>query len=242
MSVLQLGADSSLLAHAAAATVLFLHIGAGGIGLVSGAAALALRKGSVWHGRAGRVFVAAMLTMSAIGASVAPFLPAPERASVVAGVLTFYLVLTSWVTVCDKSGSGGRLFDVGALLVALCVTGTGALFIRMASLSPTGTLDGQPRQAFYLFVLVGSLALAGDVRLVWQGGVTGAQRIARHLWRMCVALFIAAASLFLGQQQVFPAALRGSAWLFVPELVIVLLLLFWLGRVLLAPMLRRARA
>ena len=228
-----------MLVHAAAATVLFLHISAGGLGLLSGAAALVLRKGSVLHGRAGKVFVAAMLTMSAIGATVAPFLPTPERASVVAGVLTFYLVLTSWMAVRHKSGSGGRVFDTGALFVSLCITGAGALFIRMAAQSPTGTLDGQPRQAFYLFVLIGALALVGDLRQVLRGGVPGAQRIARHLWRMCVALFIAASSLFLGQQQVFPAALRGSVWLFLPEFAIVLLLMFWLGRTLVMPKLRR---
>jgi hypothetical protein len=31
-----------------------------------------------------------------------------------------------------------------------------------------------------------------------RGGVLGAKRIARHLWRMCFGLFIAAGSFFLG--------------------------------------------
>ena len=39
--------------------------------------------------------------------------------------------------------------------------------------------------------------------------ISGAQRITRHLWQMCVALFIAAASFFLGQAKVFPASVRG---------------------------------
>jgi hypothetical protein len=42
------------------------------------------------------------------------------------------------------------------------------------------------------------LAGVGDVRMLVRGGVFGARRIARHLWRMCFGLFIAAGSFFLG--------------------------------------------
>lgn len=48
---------------------------------------------------------------------------------------------------------------------------------------------------------------------------------------MCVALLIAAFSFFLGQPQVFPRFLRGSALLLVPELAIVAAMIFWLIRV-----------
>ena len=75
------------------------------------------------------------------------------------------------------------------------------------------------------------LAAAGDVRMLVRGGVFGAQRIVRHLWRMCFALFIATGSFFLGQQQVFPAFLRKSNVLFVPALLPLVLLIFWLFRV-----------
>jgi hypothetical protein len=68
-------------------------------------------------------------------------------------------------------------------------------------------------------------------KLILRGGISGAQRITRHLWRMCVALFIAAASLFLGQPNVFPASVRGSFILFVPEVAVLGLMIFWLIRV-----------
>jgi hypothetical protein len=48
---------------------------------------------------------------------------------------------------------------------------------------------------------------------------------------MCVALFIAAASFFLGQPQVFPAALRGSALLLLPEVAVLGSMIYWLVRV-----------
>jgi hypothetical protein len=75
------------------------------------------------------------------------------------------------------------------------------------------------------------LAAVGDVRMLVRGGVFGKQRIARHLWRMCYALFTAAGSLFLGQQQVFPAFLRHINVLFVPAILPLVLRIFWLFRV-----------
>ena len=52
----------------------------------------------------------------------------------------------------------------------------------------------------------------------------------RHLWRMCFGWFIATGSFFLGQQQVFPVALRKTNLLIVPAILPLLLLVFWLGR------------
>lgn len=228
MATLYISPDSSPLVHAAAAAVLYLHIGAGSVGILSGAAAFVFRKGTPLHRRIGKIFVVSMLIMSGIGACVAPFLPTPERASVIAGVLTFYLVLSSWMAVKRKPGELGK-FDHGLLLTSLSITGAGAYFLWLAMQNPRGMLDGQPGAAFVMFVIIGSLAAVGDLRLIIQRGVTGATRLARHLWRMTVALFIAANSLFLGQPQVFSKAVQQSGLLNMPALLILALLLFWLG-------------
>jgi hypothetical protein len=90
-----------------------------------------------------------------------------------------------------------------------------------------------------MFGMVGFLATIGDLRVMWAGGIQGARRIARHLWRMCFALFIAAASFFLGQPQVFPAPLRRSGVLAIPVLLVLLLLVYWMARVLLTRRFRR---
>lgn len=239
MSVLHISPDSHVLVHAAAAVVLYLHIGAGTVGLLAGAAALVFRKGSRLHRQAGNVFVVAMLVMSAIGATVAPFLPTPERASVIAGVLVFYLVLSSWAAVKRKPGQIGA-FDYGLLLTSASVVGASAYLMNLATQSPTGKLDGQPAAAFVMFIIIGGLAAVGDLRVILTRGVSGAMRLARHLWRMTVAYFIAANALFLGQPQVFPKALQG--WLFLPALLILGLLLYWLGHVGYGVYLRRSRA
>lgn len=239
MSVLHIAPDSHVLVHAAAAVVLYLHIGAGTVGLLAGTAAFVFRKGSRLHRQAGNVFVIAMMIMSGIGATVAPFLPTPERASVVAGVLTFYLVLSSWAAVKRKPGQIGA-FDYGLLLTSSSVVAAGAYLMSLAARSPTGNLDGQPAAAFVLFIIIGSLAAVGDLLLILRRGVSGATRLARHLWRMTVAFFIAANSLFLGQQQLFPKAVRG--WLFLPALLILGLLLYWLGHVGYGAYKRRSRS
>jgi uncharacterized membrane protein len=70
--ILHASAGNSWLVRGAAALVLILHISAAGIGLLSGAAALLFHKGGRLHRVAGNVFFASMLTMSAIGACVAP--------------------------------------------------------------------------------------------------------------------------------------------------------------------------
>ena len=88
-----------------------------------------------------------------------------------------------------------------------------------------------PALPHYVFAGVAVLAAAGDLRMILRHGVFGAQRIARHLWRMCVALFIATASLFLGQQQVFPEFVRGSPILYVPVIAVLGVMIFWLIRV-----------
>ena len=61
--------------------------------------------------------------------------------------------------------------------------------------------------------------------------LTPAQRISRHLWRTCVAFFIATGSFFLGQQDALPTAVRGSPVLFVLAFAPFALMLFWLVRV-----------
>jgi uncharacterized membrane protein len=223
--ILQVNADSPWLVRGAATAVLILHISAGGTGLLAGATALLFRKGGRLHRLAGNVFFVSILIMSLIGACVAPFLPQPQWGSVIAGAVTFYLVATSWATVRRREGSVGR-FEVGAAAFALGVAVAGVV-IGLHERNRTGSLDG----SYFVFASVAALAAAFDIRMISRNGVFGVQRIVRHLWRMCVALLIAAVSLFLGQQQVFPRSVQGSPFLFAPEIAILGLLIFWLIRV-----------
>lgn len=209
--------------------LLILHICGAIVGLLSGSAALSFRKGSRLHRAAGNVFFISMLIMSASGAYIAAFVK-PNMGNVFGGVLTFYLVATGWLTVIRKEGQTGRI-EFGLLLIALAQGTGGLLYGWEAATSATGLKEGYPPAPFLVFGAVGLLSAAGDVRTLIRGGVSGPKRLVRHLWRMCVALLIAAFSFFLGKQDHFPQAIRGSPLLYVPMILITVVMIYWLIRV-----------
>jgi hypothetical protein len=208
---------------------LTLHICGAITGLLSGTAALIFRKGTRPHRTAGNVFFVSMLIMSASGAFIAAFIK-PNMGNVFGGVVTFYLVATGWLTVLRKERETG-LVEFGLLLVALAAGGGGILYGWEAAHSATGLKEGYPPAPYLVFGSLSLWAAAFDVRMLIRGGVSGAPRIARHLWRMCVAFLIAAFSFFLGKQQHFPAALRGSQILNAPMVLILIVMIYWLIRV-----------
>ena len=69
--------------------LLTVHVGAGGVALLSGAAALAARKGGRLHTLAGSTFVAAMYTMAGMGFVLAAAKAAWPTAAV--ATITLYL-------------------------------------------------------------------------------------------------------------------------------------------------------
>lgn len=218
-----------------------VHIIAGLLGLASGAVALYALKGGDQHRKSGMVFVYAMLFMSSLGAVMAAL--KPQRLSAIAGVLTFYLVLTALLTV-RRRAVGFPWRDLGAMLMALTV-GIASVRLGLEALgSATGRIDGWPATPFLALGAVALLAALLDIRMLARG-IQGAHRIARHLWRMCFALFIAATSFFMGQTegspaQMFPEPLRKGAVLAIPVLLLLLLMFYWLARVLFTQRYRRA--
>ena len=117
------------------------------------------------------------------------------------------------------------------MLVALAV-GLTSLTFGLGALANGGKRNGMPAFPFFMFGVVGLLASVGDVRTIRSGGLRGPSRLARHLWRMCFALFIAALSFFLGQAKVIPKPVRIPALLALPGLAVLVTMLYWLWRVL----------
>jgi hypothetical protein len=78
---------------------------------------------------------------------------------------------------------------------------------------------------------VAVVATVGDVRMLLRRGISGTRRIARHLWRMCFALFIASSSLFLARQQLFPELMRKTGTLVLLSILPLILMIFWLIRI-----------
>jgi hypothetical protein len=221
--------------------VLIVHICTGTVGLLSGTAAICFRKGSPRHALAGKIFVASMLTMAVVAVYVAFVRHEPSNIS--GGILTFYLVGTGWLTARRRDGETS-LFDWVVLLIPL-VLGTltwkhGLEIVRSGASSP----DGVPVGMTFFLGSVMLLAGAGDIRMLLRGGVFGAKRIARHLWRMCFGLFIAAGSFFMGPsnrplrllsvvglgQHLSPVLFSTTLYLILTILPLILLV-FWLIRV-----------
>ena len=245
MNRLPVGPDSPFLVQAGAALLLFAHIGGGGVAILSGMSALLLRKGGRAHGLAGNIFFGAMLVMAAVGALVSPFLVSrqgdPKLLDSLAGCFTLYLVTTSWLTVRRRAGTIGRA-EVVAFIVAVLLAAASFLFAVIAARSPSGGYGGFPPAGFCVLGSIIALAAALDARVIKRGGISGVPRVARHLWRMCLALFIATGSFFLGQQRVMPEAVRGSPILLLLGLAPLGFMLFWLVRVRLGRRLRAAWA
>jgi uncharacterized membrane protein len=206
-----------------------IHIMAGLFGLAAGAVALFARKGAKLHRQSGMIFVYSMLTMSASGAVMAAL--HFDRVTTIAGGLTFYLVTTALLTV-RRPMLKGQWIDAGALLVGLTV-GIASVRLGVEALNNgTGTIDTYPAALVFIFGVVALMAAFGDARMLLARGLQGKQRMARHVWRMCVALWIAAASFFLGQADLFPEPIRASPLPALPVLLVMVLMVYWLTRIL----------
>ena len=211
-------------------TLLPIHISAGVIGLVSGAVALYARKGAKLHRKGGIIFVYAMMIVAITGTVMGAFLS--EMAAVLPGALTFYLVLTSFFTVRRPFVLKFPWIDLGAMLLGLTVGIASVRFVIEALDGATGETEGGLAVTYFMFGVAALLGTLGDLRVLLARGIHGAHRIARHLWRMCFALFLAAISLFIGQAQVFPEPLPNSGLLPIPVLLVLLFMFYWLARVL----------
>ena len=210
---------------------LWAHIAAGMIALVAGAVAVTVRKGGRWHARAGTAFFVSMLVLGVTAAILEPFREVPG--SPVSGLFVLYFVGTSWAAARRRDGTTGK-FEIIACAAAL---GLGLLMIYGGysgmSRTPVGTGP--------VYVMAGLCLFAGllDLKVILQRKMSPKQRISRHLWRMLFAFFIATGSFFLGQQDVLPAATRGSPVLFVLAFAPFAIMLFYLLRVRFSKMLAR---
>jgi len=61
--------------------------------------------------------------------------------------------------------------------------------------------------------------------------ISGTQRIARHLWRICFAFFIASASIFMARAHLFPAIMRRTGTLYLLSFFPLIMMMFWLIRI-----------
>lgn len=210
--------------------LLVSHIAAGGVALVTGFTAIYAKKGAWTHRRIGLGFVLSMVAMTMTALLYMASEGRVIRVNVVASMISAYLVLTSLMAVRPPSSEQGAI-DAGSAVIAFAIAAAGLWFGYVATVSPRGLLDGIPSFPYFMFGTVALLAGIGDVRMIRAGGITGPRRLARHLWRMSFALFIAALSFFLGQADELPRAMRIPALLALPPLAVLGTMAWWMWRV-----------
>ena len=205
-------------------SLLWVHIAAGIASVLIGAVAIAARKGGRLHTSSGTWFAVAMIVLAITASILEPFRKT-EPGSPLVGLVVVYFVATSWVTARRRNGSTGK-FEIGACIAALLTAALVAWDGFTGAISPTPIGRGP------VFVMAGLLLLAGlgDLNTILREKLTAAQRISRHLWRMCFAFFIATGSFFIGQQDILPAAVRGSPVLFLLSFAPLAVMAFWLVR------------
>jgi len=204
---------------------LAFHVATGIIALVAGFIAVAMRKGGTWHRRSGLVFVWAMIATGIAAAIVAIYEGKPAG-----GVVIVYFVVTAWTAVRPLPRANRA---VGIALMAMAFALGAAEYVRgfTALERPGNNIEGVPAGMMFFMATILLLAAVGDLRMMLAGGIQGARRIARHLWRMCFSLFIASGSFFLGQMQVIPAPIRNVPLLLVLGVSPLVVLLYWMWRV-----------
>lgn len=206
--------------------VLVPHIAGGLVAIVAGTAAIAVRKGGAWHATAGSWFFGAMLVLGVTASILEPLKTPPE--SPLGGIMVCYFVSTSWMAARRRDGVPGwfeRIACAAILLIGTAIFNAGIQAALAATSRPPGPGP---------LIALGSVCLlAGilDLNFIIRGKLSPKQRIARHLWRMCFAFFIATGSFFLGQQQALPKVVQGSPVLFVLAFAPFAVMLFWVIRV-----------
>jgi hypothetical protein len=206
-----------------------VHITAGSLTLASGAAAMTFRKGSPMHRRTGNVFFVSMLVLSAAGV-ILSLIKTPNMGNIMGGTTAFYMVASAWATVIRPPAKIGR-FEIVAALAALAIAIAAISFGILALVGPKGLFFGYPATMYFIFASVLLLAVALDARMIARGGLAGVARTTRHLWRMCLAFFMATGSFFFGQPRFLPAVIRETAARPILALFPLGLMLFWLIRV-----------
>ena len=216
--------------------VLPIHVAAGALAMVLGALALTAKKGGRIHRRSGLLFVCAMLVMAA-SAAILGVRNGAADANVGAALMTAYFVGTALTTVRPATRWTGRI-NAAALVLAL---GLGLLTIVdgiNAVSSPGVSSGGVPvRTIGVMSLIIGAvllLAAVGDIRILRSGAPRGGPRLARHLWRMCFALFIAAGSFFSIRERVatiLPEPFTTGPMRALPILLLFGAMSYWLWRV-----------
>ena len=195
--------------------LLFIHIAAGTISLLTALIALIAAKGKTVHVMAGRAYAVAMtlvfltaLPLAVLGADIFLFLIA---------IFSFYLVFAGWRFARNRRGQP-QPADWTAVAI-LGLSGLG-MWGYGAVLAQAGNSQ------WITMVIFGGIALAlgtADGRTYWRRIATGKRRIARHLTNMLAGTIATVTAVLVVNVDIQPEWL---VWI-LPTLVLTPLITWW---------------
>jgi hypothetical protein len=161
--------------------------------------------------------------------------------SAIAGAMTFYLVITGWRAGRTAEVKGGRFEIAGVgLLAAGIATMLWLAWRRLVLHDPA--MPTVPTAAFFLISGIAALLAALDLKVILGKPLVGPNRLARHIWRMGLGLFVALMS-GLAQPKAGGLLFHGPTvnlqW--IPVAALAVALVYWMVRVRRGPLSRKSR-
>lgn len=205
-----------------------IHTPAGTIGLVTAALAMFAKKGGALHRKAGSYFTVSMMVMLISGIAAAYL--KNSIGDMMLGAIVMYTVFTAWLTVHHKKNETG-LLEVTALIWV----------VGFAIAAFAISMGWREEEAPFAYLNWGGLAIffaLGDIRNLYHLGLSGTQRIIRHVLRIGFSLVWAALAFTDKIVKMMGANVKnmqGEQLLLIvgiPTMLILISILYWIIKIL----------
>ena len=205
-----------------------MHAPAGTLVLVAAFIAMFAKKGSVLHRKAGSCFTVSMMVMLVSGITAAYL--KNSIGDMMLGAIVIYTVFTAWLAAHHKRNETG-LLEVAALtwVVGFAIS---AFSISM------GWREVEAPSAYLIWGGLAVLCALGDIRNLYQSGLSGTQRIIRHVWRIGFSLVWAALAFTDKIVKMMGANLKSMQEeqllliVAIPTMLMLLTILYWVTKIL----------
>ena len=205
-----------------------IHAPAGTLALVTAVVAMCAKKGSALHRKAGSCFTASMMVMLVSGIAAAYL--KNSIGDMMLGAIVMYTVFTAWLTVHHKKNEIG-LLEITALI---WVVGFAITAFAMS-------MGWREEVAPFAYLIWGGLAILfalGDIRNLYHLGLSGTQRIIRHVSRIGFSLVwatLAFTDKIVKMMGANVKSMQGEQLLLIvgiPTMLILITILYWITKIL----------
>ena len=205
-----------------------IHAPAGTLVFATAAYAMFVKKGTAAHRKAGSYFTIFMMIMLVSGIAAAYL--KNSIGDMMLGAVVMYTVFTAWLAAHHKKNEVG-LLEATALIwiVGLAIT---AFALSM------GWREEDAPSSYLMWGGLAILFALGDIRNLYHAGLSGTQRIMRHVWRIGFSLLWAALAFTDKIVKMMGANLKSmqeEQLLFIvaiPTMFILITTLYWITQIL----------